>query len=241
MKGDFAEAIDGYERALALNPDDIASIDGLAKSFEGSGDYRKAIPLLERVSAYQRGQIPDHPGQLVSLSCAHWYLDERTKALAIGRELCLGLLKRKINMAPDSAGGATFGLILHFMSVTSGDAANLEFAIDYLHKLNKNYEKRPTNYLFPKQTVKQVLGELSFEDALEGATGERTLFGAFEAAKTRRLSLVYLAIALFHDGVIKRSSGDEVGCMERMRQVYDFGYKAETRWELARKELGLLR
>lgn len=88
------------------------------------------------------------------------------------------------------------------------------------------------------QTVKQILGELSFGDVLEGATKERSLPAAYEAAKSSRLVLGQLGIALFHDGGLMRASGDEAGCMERMQQVFDLGYQTESiRWQLARHEV----
>jgi hypothetical protein len=49
-------------------------------------------------------------------------------------------------MAPDQAGGATFGLILHYMAVAAGDAANVDYALRYLQKLNTKYDKHPHRF-----------------------------------------------------------------------------------------------
>ncbi|ESW89749.1 hypothetical protein X770_12660 [Mesorhizobium sp. LSJC269B00] len=141
-------------------------------------------------------------------------------------------------MAPDLAGGATFGLVLHYMALTTGDDATRDYAFEYLRKLNVKYNKRPTLFRYPVQTVKQMLGEIAFEDALEGATKERNLAAAFRAADSNRSIKLALGVALFHDGALRRVSGDETGCMERMQQVFDMGYQTEpVRWYLARHEV----
>jgi len=230
--------VKGFEQELSLAPDDIASADGLSKALQGTGNYRRALPLLERVHSYQKASNPDAPGQLLALSCAHWCQDDRHKALELVRELCAGMLDGSTSMAPDQAGGATFGLVLHYMAVTAEDEGNRNYALDYLRKLNVKYNKRPTLFRYPVQTVKQILGELSFGDVLEGATKERSLPAAYEAAKSSRLVLGELGIGLFHDGALLRASGDEASCMERMQQVFDLGYQTESiRWQLARHEV----
>ena len=238
MAGNFPEAVIGFERELLLTPDDIAPADGLSKALQGAGDYLRALPFMQRVHSYQKSNNPDAPGQLLAMACAYWCLSDQGKALELVRELCTSMLDGSVSMAPDQAGGATFGLILHYMSVTAGDDVNCDYALDYLRKLDVKYDKRPTLFRYPVQTVKQVLGELTFEDALEGATKVRTLAAAYEAAKSSRLVLGELGIALFHDGILRRASGDEAGCLQRMQQVFDLGHQTESiRWQLARHEL----
>ena len=146
-------------------------------------------------------------------------------------------------MAPDQAGGATFGLVLHYMSETARENASRDFAFEYLRKLNVKYDKQPSLFRYPMQTVKQLLGEVTFEDALYGATKERSLTAACRAADRNRSVKLALGVALFHDGALRRASGDEAGCMERMQDVFGLGYQTESvRWCLARHEvLGTVR
>lgn len=238
MKGRFGEAADAYRKRLTANPDDLASLSGLASALMNEGQYAEAIPLKLRLHECDKVENPDSPGQLLHISCAYWCLEDRAKAIALTHELCASMLDGSISMAPDQAGGATFGLVMHYMATTAGDELNRGYALDYLGKLNVKYGNRPTLFRYPVQTVKQVLGELPFEDALEGATKARSLPAAYEAAKSSRLVLGELGVALFHDGVLCRASGDEAGCMERMQQVFDLGYQTESiRWQLARHEV----
>lgn len=130
MAGNFSEAVRGFEQELSLAPDDIASADGLSKALQGAGNYRRALPLLERVHSYQKGSNPGAPGQLLPLSCAHWCRNDRDKALELVRDLCARMLDGSISMAPDQAGGATFGLVLHYMAVTAEDERNRNYALD---------------------------------------------------------------------------------------------------------------
>ena len=238
IAGRFEEAIRAYRELIVVEPNDIAWIDGLAKSYCGIGDYTAAIPLLFQVDSCQKKNTPDAPGQQLQIGAAYWCLDDRARAIELTRELCAGILDRSIGMAPDLAGGATFGLVLHYMALTMDDDATRDYAFEYLRKLNVKYNKRPTLFRYPAQTVKQMLGEIAFEDALEGATKERSLAAAFRAADSNRSIKLALGVALFHDGALRRVSGDETGCMERMQQVFDMGYQTEpVRWYLARHEV----
>jgi tetratricopeptide (TPR) repeat protein len=238
IAGRFEDAIRAYRELIVVEPNDIGWIDGLAKSYCELGDYRSALPLLYKVDAYQKKNTPDAPGQQLEIGAAYWCLDDRTRAIELVRELCAGIMDRSIGMAPDLAGGATFGLVLHYMALTMSDAANRDYALEYLRKLNVKYDKRRTLFRYPVQTVKQILGEIAFEDALEGATNERSLAVACRAADNNRSVKLALGVALFHDGSLRRAAGDDVGCMERMHQVFDLGYQTESvRWYLARHEV----
>jgi tetratricopeptide (TPR) repeat protein len=238
MAGAFDEAITAYQTELVSKPDDGGATSGLAHAYMGAGRYEEAIPWEWRVHERAKARNPDSPGELLYLSCAHWCLEDRNRAIELARELCASILDRTVSMAPDQAGGATFGLILHYMSVTGRDDANRDYALEYLRKLNVKYDKQPTLFRYPVQTVKQLLGEVAFEDALEGATKERSLAAACRAAESNRSFKLALGVVLFHDGLLRRVQGDEVACADRMKQVFDLGYQTEAfRWYLARHEV----
>ena len=158
--------------------------------------------------------------------------------MQILRDLCEGVLNGHIKMVPDRAGGATFGLILHYMAAASDSSDDREFAISYLKTLQKKYRARRAPLIFPSHAVLQILGDASFEDALDGATGQRSLEGAMEVGRSDALALSHLGVALFHDGVVFRSHGEERSCQGRMVQVYNLGFRTEfIRWQLARYEV----
>lgn len=238
MAGRFGEAITAYHNELENDTDSRPALAGLASSLMGAGKYSEAIPLKWRVDKKNKAETPDSPGQHLYLSVAYWCLGDRTRAIELAHGLCAGILDRSVGMAPDLAGGATFGLILHYMAVTAGDDANRDYALRYLQKLNVKYDKRPRMFRYPVASVKQVLGEVAFEDALESATGVRDLVAAYRAAKEDRYIKAMLGVALFHDGVIRRANGDEAGCRRRMQEVFAIGYQTEpVRWYLARHEV----
>jgi tetratricopeptide (TPR) repeat protein len=237
MSGRFVEAIDAYRKALVINPDDLGSLDGLASAFMNAGEYEEAIPLKLRVHEADKAEVPDHPGQHLYLAAAYWCLDDRARAIELARGLCAAILDGSVSMAPDHAGGATFGLVLHYMAATAGDDSNREYALQFLRKLNVKYDKRPTMFRYPVATVKQLLGEVSFEDALASATGARDLATAYRAANGNRSIMLRLGTVLFHDGAIRRANGDEAGCRTRMQEVFALGYQTEpVCWYLARHE-----
>lgn len=238
MAGRFDEAIDAYRLELADDPTDIGAVDGLSHAYREEGLFGAAIPLMERVHEHQK-RNPDHPGQHLYLAVAHWCLEDRARAIELARGLCAAIQDGSVSIAPDLAGGATFGLVLHYMALTAGDEANLDYALRYLKKLNTKYDKRPTMFRYPVATVKQLLGEVSFEEALESATGERDPTAAHRAAQGDRSILLRLGTALFHDGAISRANGDETACKARMQEVFDLGYRTESVcWYFARHEVG---
>lgn len=238
--GRFDKAIEAYQVRLADNPEDHPAASGLAHSLMGAGLYQDALPWEWRVHEREKRKIPDGPGEHLNLSCAYWCLGDRAHAMELVRGLCAGIMDRSINMAPDQAGGATYGLVLHYMALFAGDREKQEYALNCLQKLNEKYDKRPTLFRYPVQTVKQLLGEVTFEDALEGATKERNLAAARQVAEGNRSVKLALGVVLFHDGVLHRVRGDEAGCVDRMKQVFDLGYQTETtRWYLARHEVSV--
>lgn len=239
MSGRFVEAIEAYRKALAINPDDLGSLSGLASALMGAGEYEEAIPLKLRLHKADKAEVPDHPGQHLYLAVAYWCLEDRARAIELVHGLCAAILDRSVSMAPDLAGGATFGLVLHYMAVTAGDEENRDYALRYLKKLNVKYDKRPTMFRYPVATVKQLLGEVSFDDALASATGEHDLVAAHRAANGNRSTMLALGQVLFHDGAICRANGDDAGCNARMQEVFDLGYQTESVcWYLARHEVG---
>lgn len=235
--GRFDEAISILQRELAADPNDIGAVAGLSKCYQEKGLFKDAIPLMERVHEHEK-RNPDHPGQHLQLSVAYWCLENRVRAIELAHGLCAAIVDGSVSMAPDLAGGATFGLVLHYMALTAGDEANRDYALRYLEKLNAKYDKRPTLFRYPVATVKQLLGEVTFEEALESATGARDLTAARRAAEGDRSIMLRLGTALFHDGAIRRAKADEAGCKARMQQVFDLGYRTESVcWYLARHEV----
>jgi tetratricopeptide (TPR) repeat protein len=237
--GNFPKAIDEWSKELKAHPDDAALNDALRDAYQLVGDYRRALPFMQRVHEHDKSEVPDHPGQWLAMSVAHWCLGERAEAIDYAYALCLGQEKRTINMAPDQALGATFPMFLYYYAVTAGDEDNIAYAVSRLEALNRKYAKHPEHYyIYPKQTLKQILGELSFEDALEGATELRDLNLALETVPRGRHKYEDLGTALFFDGVIGRARGDEAACKARMQQVFDLGWKTDTYcWQLARHEV----
>jgi len=233
--GNFKAAARMYQRKLGANPNAVGSMDGLAKAYMGLGNYQDALPLLQRVHECEKAEIKDHPGQQLQMACAYWCLEDRSHALELVRGLCNGVIDQTIGMAPDQAGGATYGLILHYMAISNGDTDNYDLALRYLEKTNKKYEKRPELYDAPRQTVRQILGKANFEEAYQEAAGPLS----FSDLKRSESSIKgALGVALFHDGVLRRVQDDEAGCAVRMKEVSDLGYQTDPfRWYLARHEV----
>jgi hypothetical protein len=238
IDGHFDEAVAAYRRDLEAKPESVGVLDGLAAALMAAGRYQEAIPLKWRVHEHALSEIPDSCGQLVDLACAYWCIGDPPRAIELAHSLVAGNLARTINMAPDSAGGASFGLMLHYMAVTTGETTERDYALAFLRKLKAMYDRNPTFFGFPKMTVQQLFGDASFEDSLESASKERSLIRAFAKAKSSRSIAVDLSVVLFNDGAFRRAQGDEAGCRTRMQEVVDIGHWADPiHWYLARHEV----
>ncbi len=236
--GRFAEAAQAYRLMQADEPKRRAATSGLAQALCGLGDYRAAIPFLEEEHRNDVLTLPGSPGKRLELACAHWCLDERSTAIELAHGLCADLLKRRVYMAPDLAGGATFGLVLHYMAVTARVPGEIDYALACLKALNAKYDKQPRRYRFPVQTVKQLLGEGTFEQAWEAARLRPDAVVLTQGPEPDRPVRIHESIALFHDGVQRRTRGDETGCLSRMRQVFEMGHRTDLIcWRLARHEV----
>lgn len=238
VAGRFAEAAEAYRLMQADGSKRLAATSGLAQALCGLGDYRAAIPVLEEEHRNDVLGLPGSPGKRLELACAHWCLDERSTALDLAHGLCADLRTGKVHMAPDLAGGATFGLVLHYMAVTAGVPGEVDYALACLSTLNAKYDKQPARYRFPVQTVKQLLGEGTFEQAWEATRPRLDITVLSQGPEPDRSVRINESIALFHDGVQRRTQGDKTGCLSRMRQVFEMGHRTDLiRWRLARHEV----
>jgi tetratricopeptide (TPR) repeat protein len=233
----FAEAIAVCQRRLATNPSDIGAADAIASALTAVGEYREALPLLERVGMHERKSpmTPGHPGCQEQISCLHWFLGDRQEAIELMRGLVDGILDGSINYG-DAAGAVTQGLLLYYMSVTENLPAEISFALKYM----KNRSKRSAIRSWPGPVARYYLGEITFDDLLASATGQRDLPAALEIANTKLLSRRRLSGALFHDGVMRRVQGAEELCLARMRECCRLENPLiEREWYLARHEVEL--
>jgi hypothetical protein len=231
----YAEAIAECRRRLAINPNDIGAADGLALALKAVEDYREALSLYESVGLHEQENklTPGHPGRRMEISCMHWFLADRQKAIDLMYGLVEGILDGSINYG-DAAGGVTQGLLLYYMAITQNLPEETSFALKYL----KKRARRSAIRSWPGPVARYYLGEVTFEDVLASATGQRDLPAAFEVARTKLLSRRRLCGALFHDGVRRRAQGAEELCLARMRECYRLENPLiEPEWYLARYEV----
>ncbi|MCE3005824.1 MAG: tetratricopeptide repeat protein, partial [Rickettsiales bacterium] len=157
---EFEESIAAYERHLKETPgEDIAALGGLARAYLAAGRYREAIPLFERVGLSEQKKLAGGINRRDVIAVLHWLLGERAVARTLIKEVVTGRLEGSI-IYGDGAGGATQGLLLHYMAVSDGVTEDVQYAVDYL--ANRNFKRH-----FPRVgTVFPVL--LAVNRALPG-------------------------------------------------------------------------
>jgi len=166
------EAIAEYKRRLAVDPDDFASVSGLADALLSAGAYRDSLPAMERIGAHERQCMTagGHPGYQIEIACLHWLMGNRLTAMMLMRGACQGIRDRSIKYG-DLAGGVHQGLLFYYMGITADDAEFAGFAANYLY----NRARRAAAKSWPGPLARYYLDEVDFAHVLEKATGQRTV------------------------------------------------------------------
>jgi tetratricopeptide (TPR) repeat protein len=233
----YAEAIAACRQILSINPDDIAATSTMARTLRVLERYEEALPLFERVDAHEKSKpniTPGHPGRQVDISCLHWFLGDRPKAIALMRGLADGILDGSIQYSTD-LDGLIQGLLLYYMGAAAHQPDQMAFALDYMRKRLKRRQYGTESW--PRPIARYYLGESSFADLLGASTGQGGLGQAIDVARGDLLKRRHLCKALFHDGVRNRVQGDEGQSLTRMRQCFSLENPLiEHEWYLARYE-----
>lgn len=203
----FKEAVEAYRRQLREGPDtEWANLGGLGESLLAAGDYAEAIPCLEKMTAHQQESLPGSPGREIQVCVCHWMIGERAQAIAVARDLVIGVRDGKIHYT-DIAGGVSQGLILGYMAATLRKWPDVDLAMNYLKKLAA---RRRIQY-WPGPAALFLLGGLSFGDAVKNATGIADIAQAKEIAEMDLMKRRRLTVTLFAAGTERRMAGDETG------------------------------
>jgi len=239
---EYADAIAACKQELSVNPNDFAAMDRMASALLALEKYEEALPVFERLDAYWKGLeiAPGSPGRQMDISCLYWFLGNRQRAIALARGLVDGILNGSIQYG-DAAGGMQQGLLLYYMAVTERQPDQAACALDYmrnrLKRLRRLLPLTPIDY-WPVPVARYYLGDLSFDELLVSATGQRELPQATAAAHVKLMSRRKLCVALFHDAARSRAQGAEDRCLARMRECYALEDPLiEPEWYLARHEV----
>jgi tetratricopeptide (TPR) repeat protein len=231
----YEESIAAYERHLKETPgEDIAALDGLANAYLAAGRYREAIPLFERVGRSEQQELAGGINRRDVIAVLHWMLGERAVARRLIKEVVRGRLEGSI-IYGDGAGGATQGLLLHYIAVSDGIADDVQYAMDYLEQLRG--EEGELEAHWPGPAALYVLERIDFKTLIEAATKKKELLAAMQAATADLLKRRHLAVTLFHAGVVARKGGDEQTCKQLMKDCNSLANPViELAWYLARFE-----
>lgn len=228
----YTEAIDAYRARLQSEPEHWPSIDGLASALQASGAYAEALPLLERVDAYER-RLPGSPGRKVDMACLYWCLDEHVQAKQFIRAAVDGILDRSIEFA-DLAGGVQQGALLYFMGIATQDADATKFALSYLRKLSR---KSRIKY-WPGPVALYLLDQIDIEALLIAACGQSNPAEASRAVEKDILLRRQLCVALFYVGIRRRAQGHEAECLTWLQACVALRNPlVEPEWYLAKYEI----
>lgn len=235
----YGEVIADLRRRLASNPEDMASVEAMAKALRAKGKNAKALSFFECLAACRKEDKTANilaPGSVawqIDIACLHWLLDDHSEAVGLMHGLAAGILDGSIKYG-DAAGGMSQGLLLYYMAVTENDLQEVSFALDYL----KNRVKRAAGQIWPCPIAQYYLGDIAFETVMEAVNRQPKLAGSPDPAKLELGRRRRLTLALFHDGVRSRVEGDEGHCIDRMQECYELENPLiEQEWYLARYEV----
>jgi hypothetical protein len=235
----YAEAIAKLRGDLAINPEDMAAVEGMAEALRANGEDAEALSFFERLATHSKEDkvasvlAPGSAAWQIDIACLHWLLDDHSKAIMLMHGLAAGILDGSIKYG-DAAGGMSQGLLLHYMATTANMPEEVSFALDYL----RNRLKRSFSQIWPCPVALNYLGDIAFETVMEAVNRQPNVPGAVDLAKAELGRRRRLCVALFHDGVKSRAQGDEEHCLARMRECYGLeDTLMEQEWYLARYEV----
>lgn len=197
-----------------------------------SGEYADAIPTFEKVDGYESRLVPGALGRQEQLSVCHWLVGNHSRALDIIRELVASVRDGKITYT-DFAGGVSQGMILCYMAVTLRSPSDVDLAMSYL----KNRAEHRQIHNWPGPAALYLLGQVTFDDAVQNATGFTDLTQAKAAAEQDLMKRRHLTNILFSAAVERRMAGEEAGCHVYMAECASLTTPLiEYEWHLAKGE-----
>jgi tetratricopeptide (TPR) repeat protein len=210
----YGEAIADLRRELASNPEDMASVEGMAKALRAKGEYAEALSFFGRLATHRKEDktanvlAPGSAAWQIDIACLHWLLDDRSEAIRLMHGLAAGIIDGTIKYG-DAAGGMSQGLLLYYMAETENISEEVSFALDYL----RNRVKRSFGQVWPCPIAQYHLGDTAFETVMEAVNRQPKLAGPPDPAKLELGRRRRLTLVLFHDGVRSRARGDEGGML----------------------------
>jgi hypothetical protein len=134
----------------------------------------------------------------------------------------------------DFAGGVSPGLLLWYGGLSVGLNETIEQALRCLRSRAKASRIR----YYPGHVALFLLGRMTFEQVLEGATGTSDLNEAIVIASAKPLERRQLITALFYRAIMEREAGRHDACITHLKQCVELENPlVEPEWFLARHEL----
>jgi tetratricopeptide (TPR) repeat protein len=207
----YAEALQALNTLIASNPGDPPALANratvllsLERFDEALADFRKADEMFSR-------RLGGGGGYRESIGATLWLLGRRSEALQEFQETIDGISKGSIRYG-DNAGGVLAGLLLWYASITAASGSHAQNALNFL----KGRAKKPRIQYWPGPLALVVLGLITFENALLSEFQSNNCGELVNRAKTDILLCRRLIQALFYNGTLRRSLGDEGGCRALM-------------------------
>ena len=180
-----------------------------------------------------RGAHPGALGRPVLLSVCHWMSGDRERALEIIRQLVIDV-RTRIVYYTDFAGGTSYGVILCYMAATLKAADDVALALKFLRWATR----RRYAQSWPGPAAAHLLGKISLDDAMIGATGTSDIETAKAIGEEKVMKRRNLTSLLFAAGTARRVAGDEDGCRRLMGACASLtDTLCEYEWHLACREV----
>jgi tetratricopeptide (TPR) repeat protein len=230
----YAEAVLAHEKHMMDQPHENYHA-GLGDALLGLKHFQKALSSFRRNDEIENSRLKGSFPSLGKAGAALWLMGQRREAMETWHHAVAGILDGTIKYG-DLAGGGGQGLLLWYAAVTLHDADQLDYAVKYLHKLQKK-KVYGQSVLWPRPVILMVLGERSFADVLNDGLGSPELSECLRRAGTDLLKRRRLCQALFYDACREREAGNEPACLLRMQVCSQLENPIlEEEWYLARGE-----
>jgi hypothetical protein len=200
------------------------------------GRYAEALPIFTRAYEIRQHELRgESECYLDDIGTTLWLMDRRAEAIDAWRGEVDGLISGRVKFG-DLAGGVSPGLLLWYGGVATGTTEVRDHALRFL----RNRAKDSRIKYFAGHIALFLIGEMTFDKVLEGATGSPDLEDSIRIASTKPLQRRHLINALFYRAITKREAGRHDDYIEHLKQCVGLQNPlVEQEWFLARHELAL--
>jgi tetratricopeptide (TPR) repeat protein len=208
----YSEAVEAHRNHLLQHPDQNY-YPGLGQALLSLKRYSEAFTAFTKANEIESLRVKKSQPYINYIATVLWLIGEKEKAMLEWHRAVAGVLDGTISYG-DPAGGGTQGLLLWYAAITMKNAAERDYALEYLLT---RVQRKALATCWPRPIIQMIFEEISFADVLKIGSGSGNLDECLKNAKADLLKRRRLCQATFYAACQDRQAGNETECINKMR------------------------